>query len=101
MWKAAKGAYPKNFPTAAFYHGRLEEVSPRSVKQRVGKIDLILASPECRSHSQARGAAKRSKPSRDTAFQVIRFAETLKPRWIVVENVSTMRRWSRYKRGVV
>jgi len=98
MWSAAKQSYPTNFPKAAFYERKLEEISPRSIKQELGKIDLILASPECQSHSQARGAAKRSKSSRDTAFQVVRFAKTLKPRWIVIENVASMRTWSRYNR---
>src|SRR5208282_3723167 len=30
-------------------------------------------------------------------FQVVRFAAAFKPRWLVVENVVHMRRWSRYQ----
>jgi DNA (cytosine-5)-methyltransferase 1 len=96
-WDAAKNAFTKNFPQAKFFQKRLEDLSPSFVKKAVGRIDLILASPECRSHSPAKGAAKRGHGTKKTAFQIIRFAKTLKPRWIVVENVVSMRRWSRYK----
>jgi DNA (cytosine-5)-methyltransferase 1 len=32
-----------------------------------------------------------------TAFEVVRFARTLKPRWVIVENVVHMRSWRRYE----
>jgi DNA (cytosine-5)-methyltransferase 1 len=32
-----------------------------------------------------------------TAFEVIRYAKALEPRWIVIENVVHMRSWSRYE----
>jgi DNA (cytosine-5)-methyltransferase 1 len=95
-WDAAKDAFSKNFPNATFFHGFLEDAKPLAVKRAVGKIDLILASPECKSHSPAKGAAERSDRSRDTALQVVRFAKALKPRWIVIENVVSMRNWSGY-----
>ena len=34
--------------------------------------------------------------SKDTAFQVIRFAKAFSPRWIVIENVVNMWKWTRY-----
>lgn len=95
-WSAAKEAFSKNFSKAIFFHGLLEDVRPLSVKRAVGNIDLILASPECTSHSPAKGAATRSDRSKDTALEVLRFAKALKPRWIVVENVVSMRNWSGY-----
>ena len=67
-----------------------------SFRERVGRIDLLLASPECRSHTCARGSAPRDEASRATAMQVIRFARLLRPRWLVLENVVYMRPWSRY-----
>ena len=65
----------------------------------MGTIDLILASPECTNHSPARGNSIKSEEaehSRMTAFHVVRFARVLKPRWIVVENVISMKKWMRY-----
>jgi DNA (cytosine-5)-methyltransferase 1 len=95
---AAKRAFVQNFPDATFFEGWLEDIDPVAVKQRVGNIDLLLASPECTSHSVAKGAAVRSNRSRNTAFQVTRFAEVFRPRWVVVENVVSMRGWSGYRK---
>lgn len=96
LWELAGQSHRTNFPKASFYHGRLEEVDVGRVAKEIGKIDLILASPECTNHSPAKGNKPRCEISKDTAFQVTRFAKKLKPRWIVIENVVSMRRWSRY-----
>jgi DNA (cytosine-5)-methyltransferase 1 len=96
-WEAAKYAFTTNFCDAKFYHSFLENLDPSRVKRSLGAVDLILASPECTSHSPAKGSAERSEQSRSTALQVVRFAKTIEPRWIVVENVVSMRRWSGYK----
>jgi site-specific DNA-cytosine methylase len=64
--------------------------------KKYGKIDLILASPECTNYSPAKGNKPRCEQSKDTAFQVVRFAKAFKPRWVVIENVVNMRKWTRY-----
>jgi DNA (cytosine-5)-methyltransferase 1 len=97
---AAQRAFSRNFPDARVFGSRLENIDPVSAKRRVGRVDLLLASPECTSHSVAKGAGARSSQSRNTAFQVTRFAEVFKPRWLVVENVVSMRSWSSYERFV-
>lgn len=96
LWAMAGQNHQVNFPNARFYHGRLEDADVGKIAKEVGKIDLILASPECTNHSPAKGNKPRCEVSKDTAFQVTRFAKKLKPRWIVIENVVSMRRWSRY-----
>src|SRR5439155_15135633 len=70
---------------------------PGEIRRDVGPIKLLIASPECTSHSCAKGDGKRYESSRETAMQVVRFAKALRPRWIVVENVIQMRRWRRYQ----
>ena len=35
--------------------------------------------------------------SRKTAFQVVRFARAFRPRWLVVENVVSMRNWAMFR----
>jgi DNA (cytosine-5)-methyltransferase 1 len=95
-WEAATQAFKGNFPGASVYTKFLEEVDPLSVRRSIGPVELLLASPECSSHSPARGAAERCDQSRDTAFHIVRFADAFKPRWIVVENVVSMRRWPKY-----
>jgi DNA (cytosine-5)-methyltransferase 1 len=62
----------------------------------VGRVDLLLASPECTNHSCAKGAGPRSEESRLTALQILRYSRALQPRWLILENVVHMRPWSRY-----
>jgi DNA (cytosine-5)-methyltransferase 1 len=92
----AHSTYEDNHPGVHIFRGKCENLSPREVRRRCGSIDLIIASPECTSHTCAKGNARRSEKSRETAFQVCRFAAHLKPRWIVVENVVHMRSWRKY-----
>jgi DNA (cytosine-5)-methyltransferase 1 len=96
-WSLARDTYTSNFPDVAFVHRKCEKVSIRNLKTIIGPVDVLLASPECTSHTCAKGSAPRSEASRRTAFEVIRFAKVFKPRWIVVENVIHMRSWKSYQ----
>ncbi|MCB9839017.1 MAG: DNA cytosine methyltransferase [Phycisphaeraceae bacterium] len=91
----ARNAFSRNFPRARIVPGAIEQLQPETLS--LGRVDLILASPECTNHSPAKGAAARSERSRATALQVARFAALLEPRWIIVENVINMRNWHKYK----
>lgn len=97
LWDLAGKNHHENFPDTQFFQGRLEESDPEALAKQLGKIDLIMASPECTNHSPAKGNAPRCEISKDTAFQVIRYAKAFKPRWIVIENVINMAKWTRYK----
>ena len=97
MWPLAGAAFADNFPEARFFEGRLDQFTRlRQLAGDLGRIDLILASPECTNHSVAKGNAPRCEASRDTAFEVVRFAKALAPRWLVIENVTSMRLWCRF-----
>lgn len=96
-WPLVRDVYKDNFPEARFFRARCESISPKRIARDVGSIDLLIASPECTSHTCAKGNADRSEDSKRTAYQVTRFASVLKPRWIVVENVVHMRSWNRYR----
>ncbi len=97
LWELAGKTHQANFPGARFYPGRLEDLDLGRVAKEIGKVDLMLASPECTNHSPAKGNRPRCEESKNTAFQVVRFAKKLTPRWIVIENVVSMRRWCRYE----
>lgn len=94
-WDIATATYKDNFPTAArnVVTTRLDDNSGPSIFTDIGKVDLILASPECTNHSVARGARERCEDSRRSGWFVMNFVEELKPRWLVIENVLGMRRW--------
>ena len=96
-WDLAVQVFADNFPSARVSAGSVEKQEPRRIVEQVGRIDLLLASPECTNHSCARGARPRSDRSRDLAFEVVRYARAIAPRWIVIENVIQMRSWSRYR----
>jgi DNA (cytosine-5)-methyltransferase 1 len=96
MWSLATDAYAENFQNATTYNLKASSLKPQTILEDVGKIDLLLASPECTAHSVAKGKKEGCEKSRETAFEVIRFAKVLQPRWIVVENVIQMQRWPRF-----
>jgi DNA (cytosine-5)-methyltransferase 1 len=98
QWRLAGKVYKSNFPKARFIPGELHKAQVRKLAEELGEIDLILASPECTNHSVAKGKKRRSETSRETAFQVIRFARAFNSRWIVIENVGSMKKWRQYKK---
>lgn len=95
-WPVAAETYRANFGDARVIDAVLDENSCSSILGDVGKVDLILASPECTNHTCAKGSRPRDEGSRRTANYVINFARTLSPRWIVLENVVQMRNWHGY-----
>lgn len=95
-WDIASNTWKTNFPRGKAICAKLEGDGVLPAVRSLGRIDLLLASPECTNHTCAKGAKPRSEDSKATAMQVLHYAETLKPKWIVVENVVHMRSWSRY-----
>jgi len=97
-WDRAVEAYGKHFGESA---ARLLKMTPRSGPKNlgsIGRIDLLLGSPECTHHTCARGSRPRDERSKETAFYVTNFARRLnpRPRWVVLENVVQMRGWHGY-----
>lgn len=95
-WRVAVETYRANFPNTKVVDATLEENSCAAILGDIGKVDLILASPECTNHTCAKGSRPRDEDSKRTARYVINFARTLSPRWIVLENVVQMRKWHGY-----
>lgn len=99
-WELAGKVYRDNFPNTKFYLEDLSRLSRADIvrfQQELGPIDLILASPECTSHSVARGGRPKSAESLRLSWNVWRFAEVFRPRWMVIENVTAMKSWPRYR----
>lgn len=97
LWPLARDTYLDNFNGVSCYNDRIENLDPREVEDRTGNIDLIMASPECTSHTCAKGNNPGSESSRMTAFEVLRFVRELEPRWVIIENVVHMKKWAKYK----
>lgn len=95
-WDIATANFKANFPKAQVFTTRLGERTDPAAFAEIGPIDLLLASPECTNHTCARGSRPRDEKSRRTAHYVTRFAKHFLPRWVVVENVTSMKHWHGY-----
>jgi len=95
-WNSAVKVFKSNFPSAKVVEQDIRKINANDVKNKIGDVDMILASPECTSHSNAKGAKKGSQDSMNTALEVVRFSEVFKPTWIVIENVEEFGNWERF-----
>jgi len=91
-WPIAIETHSKNHEAANHICETLDSVDPRKVIPR-GKLDLLVASPECTHHSIARGGKPMSDQSRASAWHVLRWAEALRIKNIIVENVKEFQTW--------
>lgn len=94
-WSLATQTYKANFPQADVLTERIESVSADELGAKY-RPDVLLTSPECTSHSIARGAKPGLERSRETAIGIVPWARAMKPRWVIVENVNRMRKWDRH-----
>lgn len=91
-WPVAIATHRKNHPDAEHYDVNLDAANPRQLVPE-GRLDLLMASPECTHHSQARGGKPISDQSRMSAWHVIRWVTELPTRVVLVENVPEFRTW--------
>ncbi|WP_432380539.1 DNA cytosine methyltransferase [Duganella sp. P38] len=91
----ATQTYQANFPTSEIITDRIENVDTVALGERF-QPDVLLTSPECTSHSIARGARPGLETSRETAIGIVPWVEAMAPRWVIVENVNRMKRWDRH-----
>jgi DNA (cytosine-5)-methyltransferase 1 len=94
-WDIATMTYQANFPEADVLTKYIEEVDIAALGKTY-KPDVLLTSPECTSHSIARGAKAGKESSRETALGIVPWVEAMKPRWVIVENVNRMKKWTRH-----
>ncbi|MEI7606970.1 MAG: DNA cytosine methyltransferase [Rhodospirillaceae bacterium] len=97
MDPVATATFRANFPNSIVITKKLEDIPLWKFREQVGRIDLLMASPECTNHSCAKGAKPKSEESRATAMQLVRYARNFSPRWICMENVVHMKPWPRYR----
>lgn len=91
-WPVAIETHSANHPYAEHLCESLDVVDPRKVVPG-GRLDLLVASPECTHHSNARGGKPMSDQSRASAWHVARWAEALHISNILIENVREFRDW--------
>lgn len=91
-WTVAIKTHSANHTLANHLCESLDGVDPRKVIPS-GRLDILMASPECTHHSNARGGRPMSDQSRASGWHVIRWAEALRIDSILVENVREWQSW--------
>ncbi|MGN3704503.1 DNA cytosine methyltransferase [Achromobacter xylosoxidans] len=83
-----------NHPQAQHFIADVWEVCPR---QATGGMEVgwLHLSPDCTDHSQAKGGQPRRKNIRALAWVTVRWAGTVKPDIISLENVVQILKWGR------
>lgn len=94
-WELATKTYAANFPDAKVITDLIENADPTELGNQY-KPDVLLTSPECTSHSIARGAKPGTEKSRETAIGIVPWVKAMNPRWLIVENVNRMKKWDRH-----
>lgn len=81
-----------NHPAARHYCQSITSLLPRDVTG--GRpVDLLWASPDCKHFSKAKGGKPRAQSIRDLPWVVVLWAETVRPRLIILENVEEFQTW--------
>lgn len=89
---AAIEMHRSNHPDTHHYSEDVFRVNPQ--KATGGKpVGLLWASPDCRHFSRAKGGKPVQKSIRGLAWVVIKWADAVRPRVIVLENVREFQDW--------
>lgn len=70
------------------YHGDIHDLNPEKYRRR--EVDLIVAGPPCQEFSKVRKNGYGENGRKELYKEVLRFVETLLPRYVVIENVPGM-----------
>jgi len=89
---AAIAMHKANHPETEHYCESVWEVDPRKVV-RGRQVGLCWLSPDCTHFSKAKGGKPRKKSIRGLAWVALRWAATVRPRVIILENVEEFKTW--------
>lgn len=81
-----------NHPQTRHFCSDVFEVDPITVTDGM-PVGLLWASPDCKHFSKAKGGKPVSKKIRSLAWVVIKWAKTVRPRIICLENVEEFQTW--------
>lgn len=87
-----------NHPFTKHYCESVWDVDPREVC-RGRKVALCWFSPDCTHFSKAKGGKPKDKTIRGLAWVAVRWAATVRPRVIILENVEEFQTWGPLDKG--
>ena len=80
-------AYANNHPGTEMINENICEVDPEEIKKRHPHIDIIMGGPPCQGFSQKGKRLNLNDPRNFLFQQFVRFVESFKPKYFVLENV--------------
>jgi DNA (cytosine-5)-methyltransferase 1 len=96
-WDIAIKTHTNNHPDATHICDALENVDPHKYvpadENGVRRLRLLVASPECTHHSNARGDKPMDDQSRSSAWDLCRWLQKLYVDDVIIENVPEFRTW--------
>lgn len=95
---AAIAMHKANHPFTEHYCESVWDVDPVKVC-RGRNVALMWLSPDCKHFSKAKGGKPVEKHIRGLAWIAVRWAATVKPRVIILENVEEFKTWGRIDRN--
>lgn len=87
-----------NHPHTVHYQASVWDVDPLEVTGG-SPVGLLWASPDCKHFSKAKGGKPVDKRIRGLAWIVLRWAGTVRPRVIILENVEEFQTWGPVRHG--
>ena len=87
-----------NHPHTTHYQASVWDVDPREVC-RGRPVGLAWFSPDCKHFSKAKGGKPVDKHIRGLAWIALRWAGTVRPRVIILENVEEFQTWGPVRKG--
>ena len=93
-WNTAVATHAANHPTARHLVEDVSIVDPEEVVKE-GRLDLLMASPECRFHSRARGGKPIHDQGRIHAWVIFNWLTKLDVNAVLVENVPEFVEWGK------
>ena len=91
-WPVAVETHQRNHPNARHYLQDLNHSDPEKIVPE-GQLDLLLASPECRFFSRARGGKPVHDQGRMNPWIIQRWLTSLRVKCLLVENVPEFISW--------
>jgi DNA (cytosine-5)-methyltransferase 1 len=81
-----------NHPATKHYQESVWDVDIREITQGQ-EVDLVWCSPDCKHFSKAKGGKPVNKQIRGLAWVAIKWAGTVRPKVIILENVEEFQTW--------
>jgi DNA (cytosine-5)-methyltransferase 1 len=92
-WPAAVKTHAANHPAARHMCEAIERVDPREAVPS-GRLNLLVAGPECTFFSTARGGRPIDDQRRSSAWSILRWLELLRVDHVLIENVPEFQAWA-------